>query len=117
MVYTDQQESGLDPEERHRPDAVRASRNCGSDTVGNRGFLLAWCYVLSVRQGPLAWLRSLLEDTNTDSPSGTAAPERSTTLYECSACETVYISEAMEACPECERSLDQVPNERELGLD
>ena len=62
------------------------------------------------------WLRELFGDS-TDS-SSTEAVERSTaSLYECPSCETVYISEGMQSCPECEARVDTVPDERELGLD
>lgn len=43
-------------------------------------------------------------------------PQRSTNLYECGDCETVYISEEMDACPECGCGVESVPTERDLGI-
>lgn len=49
---------------------------------------------------------------------GEAAADGGTTtaLYECADCETTYISEAMDACPSCEKPVEQVPSEFDLGL-
>lgn len=50
-------------------------------------------------------------------PSSNEQPTQTSSLYRCSVCDTVYISDEMQTCPECEDSVDQVPNERQLGLD
>lgn len=65
---------------------------------------------------PLERLQTLLEGRRSDSVSDGSTPQTTATLYECSVCETVYISEAMEECPECDADLTRVPDERELGL-
>jgi rubrerythrin len=64
---------------------------------------------------PLKRLRTFFNRGATDSlPEKSPAPRSS--LYECPLCGTVYISEEMQACPDCDGTVDQVPNERELGL-
>ncbi len=61
---------------------------------------------------PFDYLKTLLGDDQDNS----ADPQTSSGLYECPVCETVYISEGMQSCPECEESVENVPNEQELGL-
>lgn len=46
----------------------------------------------------------------------TAPPKRSTTLYSCQDCETTYISEGLQSCPQCDGALDTTPDEYELGI-
>jgi Zn finger protein HypA/HybF involved in hydrogenase expression len=61
------------------------------------------------------WLRELFGDST---ESATEPAERdASSLFECPACETVYISEEMQSCPECGERVDHVPDEGELGLD
>lgn len=40
----------------------------------------------------------------------------STTLYSCPDCETTFISEGLQSCPQCDGALDTTPNEYELGI-
>lgn len=51
---------------------------------------------------------------------GTKVPESdggtSAALYKCPECETTYISEEMESCPECGGAVDQRPSAAELGI-
>lgn len=70
-------------------------------------------------------MKGLLESLKTRMGRGTAsgaddgAPrgKRSpTTLYSCSACETTFISEEMQSCPQCDGALDRTPDEYELGI-
>lgn len=42
--------------------------------------------------------------------------DASPTLYKCSKCETTYISEEMESCPECGSAVDRRPSAAELGI-
>jgi rubrerythrin len=65
---------------------------------------------------PLERIKALLYGGRTDQVSGETERQTSTTLYECPACETVYISEGMESCPECGDGVEHVPDEREIGL-
>lgn len=62
-----------------------------------------------------AWLRGLLGSEREESARRLGADGGvSTTLYFCSDCETTYIGEAMDACPECGGKLEEVPSERDL---
>lgn len=53
-----------------------------------------------------------LSDRSEDSASETAAQ-----LYECPACETVYIDDGMQSCPECDARVVQVPKELSRNRD
>lgn len=45
-----------------------------------------------------------------------AASGGSADLYECTDCETTYISSAMDDCPECRATVEAVPDEHDLGI-
>lgn len=60
-------------------------------------------------------LKTVFRGNNGDAPE--TPPKNPANLYECANCETVYIADEMESCPECETGVTAVPNEHELGLD
>lgn len=35
-------------------------------------------------------------------------------LFHCERCDVTFISREMEACPRCDREVEEIPNEREL---
>jgi len=37
-------------------------------------------------------------------------------LYHCERCKTTYITDGMEACPECSDEVESVPTEQDLGM-
>lgn len=37
-------------------------------------------------------------------------------LYRCTACETTYICQDMDSCPNCADNVESVPSERDLGM-
>lgn len=37
-------------------------------------------------------------------------------LYQCSDCDTTYISREMHTCPECSQAVESVPTESDLGM-
>ena len=37
-------------------------------------------------------------------------------LYRCSSCDTTYVTLKMEMCPDCGVPLEDIPNERDLGM-
>lgn len=68
--------------------------------------------------GPAQWILELLGrgdsgdyDDSTRSDGGS-----SSALFECSECDTTYISEEMESCPSCGAPVESVPNESDLDL-
>ncbi|WP_415380894.1 hypothetical protein [Halosimplex sp. TS25] len=42
--------------------------------------------------------------------------DRLTRLYRCESCGTVYVSEEMESCSDCDTLVERVPTEEDLGL-
>lgn len=52
------------------------------------------------------------DDTTTTEPDDDPSP----TLYKCPECETTYISEEMQSCPECHCAVDRRPSADELGI-
>jgi Zn finger protein HypA/HybF involved in hydrogenase expression len=62
------------------------------------------------------WLRALFGH-DAESPPTEAVERSEASLFQCSTCETVYISEEMQSCPECGAGVDHVPDERDLGID
>jgi rubrerythrin len=69
-----------------------------------------------VAKDPVDWLRALFGDS-TETPPTETPEARASSLFQCPSCETVYISEEMQSCPECGERVDHVPDEGELGLD
>lgn len=69
-----------------------------------------------------AFGRGKATDDTQDAESATTQATESTdddtsaTLYKCPECETTYISEEMESCPECGGAVDQRPSAAELGM-
>jgi rubrerythrin len=61
--------------------------------------------------GFLSRFKRLVGNSLPDSQSGDETCEAATHLYECPQCETVYIDDAMQSCPECDAGVTQVPNE------
>lgn len=59
----------------------------------------------------MGWRNSAGE--NDGAPPGKRSP---TTLYSCPDCDTTFISEDMQACPQCDGALDRTPDEYELGI-
>lgn len=37
-------------------------------------------------------------------------------LYRCPDCDTTYVSETMDSCPECRGTVESIPDERDLGM-
>lgn len=68
--------------------------------------------------GFTAWLKTLIGDDGSRAGESTPEPEprEPVALFSCQDCDTTYICEEMEACPECGQGVESVPNERELGL-
>lgn len=60
---------------------------------------------------------TLLDSQNgrRDNTDGTSSRTESG-LYRCSDCETTYVSETMDSCPECRGPVESIPNERDLGM-
>lgn len=60
------------------------------------------------------------EGSKVAEPEGAKATETdggpSAALYNCQKCETMYISEEMQSCPECGSTVDQRPSAAELGI-
>lgn len=52
------------------------------------------------------------EDDQADDPEDAV----SSSLYSCPGCGRTYITESMESCSNCERPVERVPNEFELGI-
>lgn len=52
------------------------------------------------------------QDTETEE----AETQVRTRLYQCSPCETTYVTLQMELCPECGEPLEGIPNESDLGM-
>lgn len=69
-----------------------------------------------------AFGREKATDDTQDAESPTTQATESTdddtsaTLYKCPKCETTYISEEMESCPECGGAVDRRPSAAELGM-
>lgn len=73
-----------------------------------------------MRDTVMGWVKTYVGG-NGDGHAESQSPserERNATaaLYTCPACETTYVCETMEACPECGQAAESIPNERDLGL-
>lgn len=69
-------------------------------------------------KNPLKWLRSRFgagSDVEEIRRENGEHPEPGR-LYECPDCGTVYISTDPQPCSDCDSDVEQVPNERDLGL-
>lgn len=58
-----------------------------------------------------------------EEPEGEEEPEVEDTdgtngagLFNCASCGTTYISESMDACPDCETAVESIPSEVDLGM-
>lgn len=51
-----------------------------------------------------------------DAPETESDSDTSPSLYKCPDCETTYISEEMQSCPECGGAVEQRPSATELGM-
>lgn len=64
----------------------------------------------------IAWVQSRIRSSGSSTVDRQSETEHFASLFECTECDTTYICEEMESCPECNNDVDHVPNERELGL-
>ena len=48
--------------------------------------------------------------------SDDGAEARTTNLYQCEPCGTIYVSDGLDTCTRCDNSLEQVPTEQDLGI-
>lgn len=48
--------------------------------------------------------------------SGDASSRTNCGLYRCTNCDTTYVSERMDSCPECRGAVESIPDERDLGM-
>lgn len=55
------------------------------------------------------------ETRDADSP-GADSTDTSSRLFRCTACAKTYVTRSMETCPDCEQSIEGIPNERDLGM-
>jgi Zn finger protein HypA/HybF involved in hydrogenase expression len=69
---------------------------------------------VTMSQGLWRRLKTLTGTETEGVEAGTSEP--SSSLFECRGCGSVYISEEMQACPNCGNAVARVPNERELGF-
>lgn len=60
------------------------------------------------------WVRRFYGATNGDGKGKREGSEAA--LFECRACDAVYIGGDVEACAECDGPVERVPNERDLGI-
>lgn len=70
-----------------------------------------------VSRHPLSWLRKLLrgETSTSDEPAEPEVERRSSRLFECEDCETTFIGVDKRSCSQCGGSVQEIPNERDLG--
>lgn len=40
----------------------------------------------------------------------------SSRLFRCNSCAKTYVTRSMETCPDCDQSIEGIPNERDLGM-
>lgn len=65
----------------------------------------------------IQWVRAVFRGRNGDQDElDDREGERRTNLYECIACERIYISGELESCPNCESVVERIPNERDLKI-
>lgn len=66
------------------------------------------------------WVKTLVSGDGDGHAAGQSSSERERSapaaLYTCPDCETTYVCETMESCPECGQPVESIPNERDLGL-
>lgn len=60
-------------------------------------------------------LRTFVGEQSLSSNSGRNG-DVSSSLYRCGACDVTYISAEMEACPQCDGDVEEVPSETDLGF-
>lgn len=60
------------------------------------------------------WVDRMVDGAPADDEEGGDRPASS--LFECPACDAVYVGTDPQSCPECGSPVERVPNERELGI-
>jgi len=65
-----------------------------------------------VNWSPLEWIRKTLsiEESQEPEPEEGSSEKQSSHLFECPVCESVYVSEDMETCSQCNEPVKLVPS-------
>lgn len=57
------------------------------------------------------------QESETLGADASETPTRpSSRLFRCSSCAKTYVTRSMETCPDCNQTIEGIPNERDLGM-